>query len=63
MTIAVVNIGQLVTLAGPPRPRVGAELRELGLIQDAALLIEEGRIEPLLHPTSNSCPKSRPTPL
>jgi imidazolonepropionase len=45
MTIAIVNIGQLVTLAGPPRPRVGAELRELGLIQDAALLIEEGRVE------------------
>jgi len=43
-TIAIVNIGQLVTLAGPPRPRVGAEMRELGLIEDAALLIEDGRI-------------------
>src|ERR1700733_11655965 len=43
-TIAIVNIGQLVTLAGPSRPRVGAELRELGLIRDAALLIEDGRI-------------------
>jgi imidazolonepropionase len=42
--IAIVNIGQLVTLAGPARPRVGAELRELGLIENAALLIEEGRI-------------------
>jgi imidazolonepropionase len=42
--IAVVNIGQLATLAGPNRPRVGAELRELGLIKDAALLIEDGRI-------------------
>ena len=41
---AVVNIGQLVTLAGPARPRVGAEMRELGLIPDAALLIEDGRI-------------------
>jgi len=41
---AIVNIGQLVTLAGPARPRVGAELRELGLIRDAALLIEGGRI-------------------
>ena len=29
--LAVVNIGQLVTLAGPARPRVGAELRELGI--------------------------------
>jgi imidazolonepropionase len=43
-TLAIVNIGQLVTLSGPPRPRVGAELRELGLIEDAALLIEDGRI-------------------
>ena len=42
--IAVVNIGQLVTLAGPSRPRVGEELRELGLIENAALLIEDGRI-------------------
>ena len=43
-TTAIVNIGELVTLAGPPRPRVGEELRELGLIRDAALLIEDGRI-------------------
>jgi imidazolonepropionase len=42
--VAIVNIGQLATLAGPQRPRVGAELRDLGLIKDAALLIEEGRI-------------------
>jgi imidazolonepropionase len=44
MTIAAVNIGQLVTLAGPPRPRIGAELRDLGIISDAAMLIEDGRI-------------------
>ena len=43
-TLAVVNIGQLVTLAGPARPRVGKELLELGLIQDAVLLVEDGRI-------------------
>ncbi|MDR3776446.1 MAG: imidazolonepropionase [Terracidiphilus sp.] len=42
--VAVVHIGQLVTLAGAARPRVGGELRELGLIHDAALLIEDGRI-------------------
>ena len=41
---AVVHIGQLATLAGPPRPRVGAELRDLGLIADAAMVIEEDRI-------------------
>jgi imidazolonepropionase len=41
MTLAIVNIGQLATLAGPARPRIGAELRELSLIKDAALLIED----------------------
>jgi imidazolonepropionase len=42
--IAIVNIGQLVTLAGPARPRVGEEMRDLGLIHDAALMIENGRV-------------------
>jgi imidazolonepropionase len=44
-SLAIVNIGQLVTLAGPARPRVGQELRELGIIPNAALLIEDGRIK------------------
>lgn len=43
-SLAVVNIGQLVTLAGPARPRVGHELRELALIENAAILVDEGRI-------------------
>ena len=43
--LAIVNIGQLVTLAGPARPRVGEEMRELELIRDAALLVENGRIQ------------------
>ncbi len=42
--VAVVNMSQLVTLAGPARPRVSAELRELGLIADGAMLIEDDRI-------------------
>ncbi len=42
--IAIVNIGQLVTLAGSARPRTGAELNDLAIINDAALLIEDGRI-------------------
>ncbi len=42
--LAVVNIGQLVTLAGPPRPRVGRELSELAIVEDGALIIEDGRI-------------------
>lgn len=42
--LAIVNIGQLVTLAGPARPRVGGELGELGIIENAVLLIENGRV-------------------
>ena len=41
---AVVNIGQLATLAGARRARVGAEMRELGLIRDAALLVHDGKV-------------------
>ena len=41
---AIVNIGQLVTLAGPARPRLGPELCELGIVADAAMLIEDGNI-------------------
>ncbi|MBS1805230.1 MAG: imidazolonepropionase [Acidobacteria bacterium] len=44
MIFAVVNIGQLVTVGGSPRPRVGKELGDLKIIDDAALLIEDGRI-------------------
>lgn len=43
--LAVVNCGQLVTLRGPARPRVGAELRELGIIREGVLLVRDGRIE------------------
>ena len=44
-TLAVVNCSQLVTLAGPRRPRAGAEMRELSIIEDGALLTRGGRIE------------------
>lgn len=44
MVTAIVNIGQLATLAGPERARAGRELGELGLIEDAALLVEDGRV-------------------
>jgi imidazolonepropionase len=44
MTLCIVNIGQLVTLTGPPQPRVRSELRELALISNAALFITEDRI-------------------
>src|SRR5947209_18648065 len=41
----VLGCSQLVTLDGPKRPRVGAELRELSLIQNGAMLICAGKIE------------------
>jgi imidazolonepropionase len=44
-TLAVVNCSQLVTLEGPPRPRVGAEMRELSVVEDGAMLVRDGRIE------------------
>lgn len=44
-SLAVLNCSQLVTLAGPQRPRVGAELRELAIIENGAMFVREGRIE------------------
>jgi imidazolonepropionase len=61
-TTAIVNIGQLVTLAGPARARVGRELGDLAMIDDAALLIEEGRIVatgPYLQVKSKILPESK----
>src|SRR5262249_19620312 len=43
--LAVIGSGQLVTLAGPARPRIGQELGELSIIPDGAMLIRAGRIE------------------
>ena len=43
-TLAVVHCSQLVTLAGPPRPRTGAEMRQLGIIEDGAMLVRDGRV-------------------
>ncbi len=45
MKTAVVNCAQLVTLAGSAGPRTGAALRDLAIIADGAMLIENGRIE------------------
>src|SRR3982751_4764598 len=44
-TLAVVNCSQLVTLAGPRRPRVRAELRELAIVEGGAMLVRGGLIE------------------
>src|SRR4051794_18299658 len=40
----ITNCKQLITLAGPARPRVGPELRELSIIADGGMLIRDGRI-------------------
>ena len=42
--LAVLHASQLVTLAGPKRARVGAELSELSIVRDGAMLIDEGKI-------------------
>lgn len=43
--LAIVNCSQLVTLAGPRHPRTGAEMRELSIIEDGAMLVRGSRIE------------------
>src|SRR5450432_1250266 len=43
--LAVLNCSQLVTLAGPNRPRIGLEMRDLAIVSDGAMLIREGRIQ------------------
>lgn len=42
--LAILNCSQLVTLAGPNRPRTGPEMRDLAVIPDGALLVRGGRI-------------------
>ena len=59
-TLAVVNIGQLVTLAGPQRARAGEEMRDLALLQDAVLLVEEGRIA-AVGTYTDLCPQISPS--
>jgi imidazolonepropionase len=44
-SLAVLYASQLVTLAGPKRPRLGRELSELAIIRDGGMLIRDGRIE------------------
>ncbi|MDX6612368.1 MAG: hypothetical protein QOD75_1554, partial [Blastocatellia bacterium] len=39
--LAVINCSQLVTLAGPKRPRVGPEMGELAIIPGGAMLIRD----------------------
>ena len=43
--VAIINCSQVVTLAGPARPRVGPELRELGIVSRGGLFVRDGLIE------------------
>lgn len=42
--LLVTNTSQIVTLAGPARPRVGAELCELATVPDGAMLVTGDRV-------------------
>ena len=44
-SVAVLHASQLVTLAGPNRPRVGAEMSNLAIIRDGGMLIRDGKID------------------
>ena len=43
-TLAVLHAAQLVTLAGPERPRVSSEMNEVALIKDGGMLVQDGRV-------------------
>ena len=43
-SLAVINCSQVVTLAGPARPRVGPEMRELSIVAGGAMLVVGERI-------------------
>jgi imidazolonepropionase len=43
-SVAVINCSQVVTLAGPVRPRVGPEMRELSIIAGGGMLVIDERI-------------------
>ena len=45
MKLAIVNCAQVVTLAGPARPRVGPEMRQLGIVAPGAIFIRDGLID------------------
>jgi imidazolonepropionase len=58
-SFALINCSQLVTLAGPSRPRISDEMRHLGIIADGAMLVRHGfiaqtgtraEIEPFIRP-------------
>jgi imidazolonepropionase len=44
-SVALLRASQLVTLAGPKRPRIGGEMSDLGIIRDGGVLIRDGKID------------------
>jgi imidazolonepropionase len=44
MPVAVLHAAELVTLAGPKGPRIRNQMRELAIVRDGGMLIEDGRV-------------------
>ena len=44
-SLAVLHASQVVTLTGPKRPRIGAEMSELAIIREGGMLVRDGKIE------------------
>jgi imidazolonepropionase len=44
-SLAVLHASQVVTLSGPKRPRIGAEMSELAIISDGGMLVHNDKIE------------------
>src|SRR5690242_18099839 len=42
--LLITHASQLVTLAGPARPRLGSEMRQLAIVEDGAVLARDGVI-------------------
>src|SRR5437762_3470586 len=44
-SLAVLHASQVVTLTGPKRPRIGAEMSELAIIREGGMLVRDGNME------------------
>ena len=44
MPVAVLHAAELVTLAGPRGPRIRDQMREMAIVRDGGMLIEDGRV-------------------
>lgn len=42
--LLVLNTSQLLTFSGPQRPRIGSEMDDIGMIENGAVAVKEGRI-------------------